>query len=93
LEMVNHPEEDSIRTTPPHHQDVHICYGPGQGPFLPCSVVATGFGFELTFNTPNIPTSIRIGLYNVKVKPCTLVQMSEIWTWTRSIQGENHLLC
>jgi 16S rRNA G1207 methylase RsmC len=22
LEMVNHPEEDSIRTPPPHHQDV-----------------------------------------------------------------------
>ena len=48
LEMVNHPEEDSIRTPPPHHQDVHICYGPGQGPFLPCSVVATGFAFELS---------------------------------------------
>ena len=47
LEMVNHPEEDSIRTPPPHHQDVHICYGPGQGSFLPCSVVATDFGFEL----------------------------------------------
>jgi hypothetical protein len=47
LEMVNHPQEDSIRTPPPHHQDVHICYGPGQGSFLPCSVVATGFGFEL----------------------------------------------
>jgi hypothetical protein len=38
---VNHPEEDSVRTPPPHHQDVRICYEPGQGPFLPCSVVAT----------------------------------------------------
>ena len=47
LETVNHPVEDSVRTTPPHHQDVHICYGTGQGPFLPCSVVVTGFGFEL----------------------------------------------
>ena len=50
----------------------------------------------ITFNTPNIPTSIRIGLYNVKVKPiyskpCTLLQMSEIWTWTRSMQRENNL--
>jgi hypothetical protein len=52
LEMVNHPEEDSIRTPPPHHQDVHICYGPGQGPFLPCSVVATGFGFERNISYP-----------------------------------------
>ena len=53
--------------------------------------------FLITFNTPNIPTSIRIGLYNVKVNPyipnpaCTLLQMSEIWTWTRSMQRENHL--
>ena len=37
LEMVNHPEEHSIWTPPPHHQ----C------PFLPCSVVATDSGFEL----------------------------------------------
>ena len=24
-------------------------------------------------------------------KPCTLLQMSEIWTWTRTMQRENHL--
>jgi hypothetical protein len=42
--------------------------------------------FLITFNTPNIPTSIHIGLYNVKVNPYiptpafTLLQMSEIWT-------------
>jgi hypothetical protein len=30
-EMVNHPEEDSIRIHPPN-RDVDIYYGPGQGP-------------------------------------------------------------
>ena len=43
---MSHPEEESIRTPPPHHQVVHICFESGQGHFLSCSVVATGFGFE-----------------------------------------------
>ena len=44
-EMVNHPEEDSIRIHPPKDQNAHIYCAPGQGSIVNCLDFGTGFSF------------------------------------------------
>jgi hypothetical protein len=53
-------EEDSIWIHPPNDQDAHIYCGPGEGPFVPCLVFATGFGSELTNGVVEVIKLIRL---------------------------------
>ena len=84
--MATHPEEDSIRTPPPHHQDVHICCGPGQGPFLSlrqASVLSFRFLFFFILMRRRIWTSwlFRIWSSSCSWWRCSLRRICNLFWW------------
>jgi hypothetical protein len=50
--------------------------------------------FLITFNTPNFPTSIRIGRYDIRINPYVPnhVHCFKCQTWTGPIQRKCHLI-